>query len=381
MPTAEPTDPPAAGTDLFSPVAVGEVRLANRIVMAPLTRNRARADGTATALMAEYYAQRASAGLIIAEATTISEQARGYALTPGLYNESQVESWRLVTDAVHRRGGHLFAQLWHVGRVSHPSLQPGGAPPVAPSEVRADCEAFTPSGYAPCATPRALETEEIPPVIAQYARAARNALDAGFDGVEIHAANGYLIEQFLRDSINRRADAYGGSVENRTRFLLEVVEAVVEVCGGARTGIRLSPLSPVNDLALDSRPEALYRHVLERLRPYGLAYLHLIEGVTQGPREVPGGFDLQVLRRSFPGAYIANNGYDLALARAACAQHRADLIAFGRAFIANPDLVERLRTGAPLNVADPTTFFGGGAHGYTDYPFLEAAPQATGTGS
>lgn len=368
-----PHEHPSVGeTDLFSGVPLGAYLLANRIVMAPLTRSRANADGTATPLMAEYYAQRASAGLIISEGTNISAQARGYASTPGIYTDSQIQAWQPVTQAVHLKGSRLFLQLWHVGRISHPSLQPDRALPVAPSALRPIAQAYTPSGYQPCVTPRALETTEIPLIIEQYVQGARNALAAGFDGVEIHAANGYLIEQFLRDSSNRRMDAYGGSVERRSRFLLDVVSGVVGVCGADRVGIRLSPLSPVNDLGLDSDPQSTYGYVVERLNDFGLAYLHMIEGVTQGPREVPTGFDLQVLRRAFVGPYIANNGYDLALALEARRANRADLISFGRAYIANPDLVERLRTGAPLNAPDRTTFFGGGAHGYTDYPCIEA---------
>jgi N-ethylmaleimide reductase len=371
-PLPSPQEHPSAGeSDLFSPVRLGAYLLANRIVMAPLTRSRAKADGTATALMAEYYAQRASAGLIISEGTNISAQARGYASTPGIYTDSQIEAWQAVTQALHLKGSRVFLQLWHVGRISHPSLQPDHALPVAPSALRPIAQAYTSTGYQPCVTPRPLETAEIPLIIEQYVRAACNALAAGFDGVEIHAANGYLIEQFLRDGCNRRTDAYGGSVERRARFLLDVVAGVVGACGADRVGIRLSPLSPVNDLGLDSDPETTYGYVIERLNDFGLAYLHMIEGVTQGPREVPAGFDLQALRRAFVGPYIANNGYDLALALEARRANRADLISFGRPYIANPDLVERLRTGASLNTPDRATFFGGGAHGYTDYPFME----------
>jgi N-ethylmaleimide reductase len=361
---------PDAGTDLFEPVQLGPYRLANRVVMAPLTRARADADGVPGPLMAEYYAQRASAGLIIAEATVVSPQGRGYAFTPGLYSAAQVEGWRRVTGAVHARGGRIFDQLWHVGRISHPKLQPGGALPVAPSAICAKANAFTDVGFEPCVTPRALETAEIPAIVEDFRRAATHALDAGFDGVEIHAANGYLIEQFLRDSTNQRADAYGGPREHRARFLLEVVEAVVAACGGERVGIRLSPLSPSNGAALDSDPEGTYGDVVERLNAFGLAYLHMIEGATQGAREVAGGFDLQILRRAFHGLYVANNGYDLGLARDARRRGLADLVCFGRPFIANPDLVERLRTGAPLSVPDRTTFYAGGAPGYTDYPTL-----------
>lgn len=362
--------------DLFSPASVGAYLLANRIVMAPLTRSRAKADGTATALMARYYAQRASAGLIVSEGTNISPRARGYASTPGIYTNSQLEAWRAVTQAVHLKGSRIFLQLWHVGRISHPSLQPDHALPVAPSALRPSTHAYTASGFKPCVTPRALDTAEIPLIIEQYVQAAGNALAAGFDGVEIHAANGYLIEQFLRDSCNQRTDAYGGSLERRARFLLDVVAGVVDVCGADRVGIRLSPLSPVNDLGLDSDPQTTYGYVIERLNDFGLAYLHMIEGVTQGPREVPAGFDLQILRRAFMGPYIANNGYDLALALEARRENRADLISFGRPYIANPDLLERLRTGAPLNTPDRMTFFGGGAHGYTDYPFMETPAKS-----
>ncbi len=365
-----------ARSDLFQPVRLGPYQLANRIVMAPLTRSRASEDGVPRPLMAEYYAQRASAGLIIAEGTNISPQGRGYAFTPGIYNDAQVEGWRQVTEAVHARGGRIFPQLWHVGRVSHPSLQPGGALPVAPSAIRPDATSYTTAGFQPCVTPRALAIGEISEIVEQYRRAAQHALTAGFDGVEIHAANGYLIEQFLRDSTNKRTDSYGGSRENRARLLLEVIGAVTRVCGGERVGIRLSPVSPVNGADLDSDPAGTYAYVVERLNAFGLAYIHIIEGVTQGPREVPGGFDLRILRQSFNGRYVANNGYDLGLALEARRGNLADFISFGRLYIANPDLVERLRIGAPLNVPDRATFFGGGAAGYTDYPALTPAEKA-----
>jgi N-ethylmaleimide reductase len=359
---------PDQATDLFDPVQLGDYRLANRIVMAPLTRSRASAAGTATPLMAVYYGQRASAGLIVAEGTNISAQARGYAFTPGIYNPIQIAAWQPVTKAIHDRAGRVFLQLWHVGRISHPSLQPNNALPVAPSAIRPNATAFTEAGFQACVTPRALEIAEISEIIEQYGSAARNALAAGFDGVEIHAANGYLIEQFLRDSTNHRTDAYGGTVKKRARFLLEVVHAVVSACGPGRVGIRLSPVSPINDAGLDSDPKGTYLHVVESLNPLHLAYIHVIEGVTQGAREMPAGYDIQMLRREFNGPYIANNGYDLALARDARRHQQADLIAFGRLYIANPDLVERFRSGASLNVPDRATFFGGGAVGYTDYP-------------
>lgn len=355
--------------DLFDPVRLGRCSLLNRIVMAPLTRSRARSDGTPTSLMAEYYAQRASAGLIVAEGTNISAQGRGYAFTPGIYNSAQVEGWKFVTEAIHAKGGHVFLQLWHVGRISHPSLQPGGALPVAPSPICPKASSFTQAGFQACVTPRELDTAEIPEIVEDYRRAARNALAAGFDGVEIHAANGYLIEQFLRDSTNKRTDPYGGTREKRARFLLEIVDAVVRACSSERVGVRVSPISPVNDADLDSDPQGTYSYVVERLNAFKLAYLHVIEGVTQGPRDMAG-FDFPLLRRQFNGLYIANNGYDRNLAQEARRRNLADLIAFGRLYIANPDLVERLRVGAPLNVPDRATFFGGDARGYIDYPFM-----------
>ena len=366
---------PAVHSDLFEPVRLGPYQLANRIVMAPLTRTRATAEGVPRPIMAEYYAQRATAGLIVAEATNISPAGRGYAYTPGLFNEAQIAGWQSVTKAVHAAGGRIFSQLWHVGRVSHPKLQPGGALPVAPSAIRPALSSYTGHGFEPCVAPRALETAEIPEIVEQYRRAAQNALAAGFDGVEIHAANGYLIEQFLRDSTNKRSDAYGGTREKRARLLLEVAEAAAGVCRGGRVGLRLSPVSPANDMAPDSDPEATYTYVVEKLSALRLAYIHVIEGATQGPREVPGGFDLQVLRRAFKGLYIANNGYDRELALEARRRNLADLVAFGRLFIANPDLVERLRLGARLNVANPAGFYGGGTAGYTDYPMLTGAER------
>jgi len=358
--------------DLFEPARLGSYRLKNRIVMAPLTRSRATEDGVPTPLMATYYSQRASAGLIITEGVNVSPQGRGYAFTPGLYDNDQVIGWRAVVDAVHDAGGRIFPQLWHVGRISHPSLQPFHALPVAPSAIRAHVQAYTASGYQPCVTPRALTTPEIYQIIEQYRTAARHALLAGFDGVEIHAANGYLLEQFLRDGSNERKDAYGGSIEHRARLLLEVTDAVASVFGNSHVGVRLSPLGTVNDSALDSNAAATYAYVVGKLSDFRIGYIHIIEGSPQGPRDVPGGFDLQLLRRLFKGTYIANNGYDLKLALDARHGDRADFIAFGRAFIANPDLVDRLRSGAPLNVPDRSTFFGGGARGYTDYPFLSA---------
>ncbi len=358
-------------SDLFQPVRMGPLTLANRIVMAPLTRSRAGQGDVPRGLNAEYYTQRASAGLIISEATNISQQGKGYAFTPGIYTDEQVAGWRLVTDAVHAKGGHIFLQLWHVGRISHPDLQPWGHLPVAPSAIRPGGQAFTETGFQPHVTPRALDTDEIPGIVRDYAHAAECAKRAGFDGVEIHAANSYLLDQFLRDSTNKRTDRYGGNLENRTRFPLEVAAAVTKVWGGDRVGIRLSPLAPQpGDTPLDSNPMETYSYLVERLNRYGLVYIHTIEGATQGSRDEPPGFSFQQLRRQFQGLYMANNGYTRDLALRARRENLADLICFGRPFIANPDLVERLRTGAPLADAPKETWYGGGAHGYTDYPAL-----------
>jgi N-ethylmaleimide reductase len=347
---------------LFTPTRIGDLELPNRIVMAPLTRNRARADGDVPhALNAEYYAQRATAGLLISEGTQISPEGKGYALTPGIHSPEQVAGWRLVTDAVHKAGGRIAAQLWHVGRISHAVLQPGRAAPVYDGE-----------GFIPVSAPRALETAELPRLIGDYAQAARNAKDAGFDAVEIHAANGYLLHQFLADRTNQRTDAYGGPIANRARLLLEVAEAVAEVWTPGRVGVRLSPFSSFGDIA-DGDPMATFGHAIEGLSGLGIGFLHLVEGQTGGTRELPPGADLQMLRRLFKGSYIGNNGYDRGLAIEAVESGRADLVAFGKLFIANPDLVERLRRDAPLNTPDQATFYGGDTRGYTDYPALEKA--------
>jgi len=359
-----------AAADLFQPVRMGELALPNRVVMAPLTRSRAGAGDAPGTLNATYYAQRASAGLIVSEATNITRQGKGYAFTPGIWSDEQVAGWRLVTDAVHGRGGRIVCQLWHVGRISHPSLQPGGGLPVAPSAIKPAGNAFTETGFQPHVAPRALETDEIPGIVADYRHAAEQAKRAGFDGVEVHAANGYLIDQFLRDGTNKRTDRYGGSVENRIRFLLEVTEAVTGVWGGGRTGLRLSPVSPANDIS-DSDPMAVFGPAVEAVNRFGLAYLHHVEGATGGDRNVAPDFDFQKLRRAFNGLTMMNNGYGLELALQALREDRADLIAFGRPYIANPDLVERLRRGAPLAKPDPATFYGGDARGYTDYPALD----------
>ncbi len=362
--------PDVTDTDLLRPVRMGPMELRNRVVMAPLTRSRAGKGDVPGPLNAEYYRQRATAGLIVSEASQISQQGKGYAYTPGIYTPGQVAGWRLVTDAVHAEGGHMVCQLWHVGRISHPDLQPGGALPVAPSAIRPGGKAFTETGFQDCVTPRALETDELPGIVRDYAHAAQCAKDAGFDGVEVHAANAYLLDQFLRSSTNKRTDRYGGSVENRARLLMEVLDAVTGVWGGGeRVGIRLSPLTPqVGDTPLDDHPGETYGHVVDGLNRFGLAYLHLIEGETQGPRDEGHGIHYADLRRRFRGLYMANNGYDPALATRARAENRADLICFGRAFISNPDLVDRLRRGVPLAESEKATWYGGDAHGYTDYP-------------
>jgi N-ethylmaleimide reductase len=355
---------------LFAPCTVGALTLNNRIVMAPLTRNRAhRADDTPHDMHVSYYSQRASAGLIITEGAQISPEAKGYAWTPGIYSQAQIEAWRRVTDAVHAKGGKIVIQLWHVGRVSHRSLQPDGQAPVAPSAIAARTKTYDGTGFAEVSPPRALELAEIPRILHDYARATANAKAAGFDGVEIHGANGYLIDQFLRDGSNTRTDAYGGSIENRTRFLVEVVQAVCGAWDAGHVGLRLSPFTASNDIS-DSDPMALFTHAIGQINRFGLAYLHLVEGQTGGSRELAAGCDIATLRAGFDGVYMANNGYDRAMAIAAVEQGRADLVAFGRPYIANPDLVERLLADAPLNTPDRTTFYGGGAEGYLDYPTL-----------
>lgn len=360
-------------SSLFDPLQIGDIALANRIVMAPLTRNRAAAGRVPSALAVEYYRQRASAGLIVTEASQVSPMGQGYLDTPGIYSPEQVAGWRQVTEAVHAAGGRIVIQLWHVGRISHVSLLPGGQSPVSSTTVAAQTKTFTEKGFEPVSAPRALRTEEIPGVIAEYRHAARCAMQAGFDGVEVHAANGYLIEQFLRDSINDRHDAYGGSIENRTRLLREVMQAVVAEVGAGRTGVRLSPVTPANDAAQDSDPQALYAHALQAIAPLQLAFVHVIEGATGGPRDVAP-FDYAALRRHTRAAWIVNNGYQRQMAMDVIASGAADAVAFGRPFIANPDLVRRLREAAPLNPLDKTTLYGGGARGYTDYPTLDDAP-------
>jgi N-ethylmaleimide reductase len=353
---------------LFEPYTLGELELSNRIVMAPLTRNRAGAGLVPSEHAATYYSQRASAGLLITEATQISAQAQGYQDTPGLYTQAQIEGWRKVTDAVHAKGGRIFVQLWHVGRVSHVDLQPDGAAPVAPSAIRAKTKVFVNNSFADTSEPRALAVEELLGIVEDFRKAAANAIAAGFDGVEIHGANGYLLEQFIKDGANTRSDAYGGSIENRARLLLEVTAAVVAEIGPERTAVRISPVSPANGIS-GSDPQPQYDYIAEQLSALGIVYLHVVEGATGGPRDVAP-FDFDALRSRFKQAYLANNGYDVDLASDRLRQGKADLFAFGRAFISNPDLVERLEKGAPLAAPNLATIYGGGAAGYIDYPPL-----------
>jgi len=351
---------------LFEPICVGPLTLRNRIVMAPMTRNRAGEGDAPQAINVEYYRQRASAGLIITEASQVSPQGKGYMHTPGCYSEAQARGWRKVTDAVHAAGGRIFLQLWHVGRISHPSFQQGAAAPVAPSPVLPAGQVLTEDGPRPYVVPRALNLDEIVDIVAQFRDAAAQALAAGFDGVELHAANGYLIDQFLRDGTNLRADAYGGSPENRGRLLREIIEVVAQLWGADRVGVRLSPASGFNDMR-DSNPQVMFLYLAGMLSDYRLAYLHMVEESAIGP------FDWQALRRAYRGLYMANGGYDRSSAADALAEGRADLISFGKPFISNPDLVARLETGAVLAPGDRSSFYGGTERGYIDYPALAAA--------
>ncbi len=370
--------------NLFDPTKFGDIDIANRIVMAPLTRNRS-PKAVPNDLNVTYYEQRATAGLIITEGTPITQQAQGYADVPGLYLSEAVEGWKKVTEAVHRKGGKIVTQVWHVGRVSHVSLQKDGAAPVAPSAIPAGGKTYiiNPDGsgaFVETSAPRALEHDEIAGVVADFAKGARAAIDSGFDGIEIHGANGYLIDQFLKTGANQRTDEYGGSIENRARFLLEVVDAAAKEIGAGRVGIRLSPVTPANNIE-DEQPQPLFNYVVEQLGKRGLAFIHVIEGATGGDRTFTQGgkpFDYQGLKDIYrkaggTGGWIVNNGYDQNSGSKAVESGYADAVAFGKLFIANPDLVQRFKDKAPLNAPDNTTFYGGGAKGYTDYPSLDSA--------
>jgi N-ethylmaleimide reductase len=350
---------------LFAPYKLGRIELPNRVVMAPMTRARAEADGTPTDLMAEYYEQRSSAGLIITEATAISPTGYGWVNSPGIFNQKHVDGWRKVTNAVHRSGGRIYVQLWHMGRVSHPNFL-GGRLPIGPSAITAEGETYTPNGKQPYVKPRAMDLDEIPLVTEEYARAARLAREAWFDGVEIHAANGYLIDQFLRSSSNLRTDRYGGSVENRTRFLAEVTEAVTRAWTSDHVGVRLSPTNPYNGMH-DSEPLKTFSYATHELNRFNLSYLHVVEGVS---RDASTEEITPHLRRLYKGTLIINGGYDKTTATHALTRNQGDLVAFGTPFIANPDLVERYRGNHPLNAVRQGGDYRGGAEGYVDYPTL-----------
>jgi len=356
--------------NLFESVQLGSLTLANRVFMAPLTRNRADADGVHSDLAATYYAQRASAGLIITEATQISPIGKGYINTPGIHSLDQVRAWRNVVDAVHGKGGRIFLQLWHVGRISHSSLLPNNVQPVAPSAIRADSHTFIATGLAQVSEPVALTLSGIKETLAAYRAAAHNAKDAGFDGVEIHAANGYLIDQFLRSGSNQRNDIYGGSATNRVRFLTEVTANVLEVWDKERVGVRISPTGTFNDMK-DVNPSETFSLVAERLNDYKIGYLHVVESAQDSPQNSESDFALlRSLRELWKGFYIVNGGYDQIRGEEAIRTGHADAVAYGRAFLANPDLPKRFQMGAMLNEPDKKTFYGGGSAGYVDYPTL-----------
>jgi len=385
MPNVTPhAGPGASGLDvsaLFAPVRVGPYTLPNRLVMAPMTRSRAGEGAVPHPLAATYYAQRASAGLLVTEGTVVSPRGAGYPNTSGLYAAAQVDGWRRVTDAVHAAGGRIFCQLWHVGRVSHPSMQPDGALPVAPSAVAPEGRLYTAAGPQPFVTPRALATDEVPGVVEEFGRAAVGALDAGFDGVEVHGAYGYLPDQFLQDGVNRRTDAYGGPVAHRARFLLEVVDALSAVWGADRVGVKLSPSNRLHGVS-DADPVGTFNYVLSALAARGVAYAHMMEPSEADLSEPVAIPDVAAFARArFPGAVIANGGFRRDTAAAVVARGAADLVSFGALYLANPDLAERFARGAPLNAPDRATFYGGGARGYTDYPRLNelGAPGALGS--
>ncbi|RZU31060.1 alkene reductase [Blastococcus saxobsidens] len=351
---------------LFTPYSLGRIELANRLVMAPMTRNRAGADGVPTDSMVTYYAQRAGAGLIVTEGTQPSAVGQGYPNTPGIHTAEQAAAWRRITDAVHERGGRIFLQLMHAGRISHPSLQPGAGLPVAPSAVRPAGQVFTAEGLQDFVEPRALETAEVEQIVREFAEAARLAIEqAGFDGVEVHGANGYLPHQFLAEGTNQRSDRYGGSADNRARFLLEATAAVAEAVGAERVGVRVSPANTFNDI-VEHETEEVYAAVVSGLEPLGLTYLHVVEG----PPSVT-----EKIRSNWSQTLIVNPAFSLETTtgnlEALLADGRADLAAVGRAFLANPDLVHRLERGAELNVGDPSSFYGGTDAGYIDYPTLD----------
>lgn len=356
---------------LLQPLRLGALQVPNRVFMAPLTRNRAKPDGAPHPMAAVYYGQRASGGLIISEATQISAMGKGYINTPGIHTDEHVAAWRPITEAVRAGGGRIFCQLWHVGRISHTSVLPDGRSPLSASAVKADAQVMTEAGMQACSEPVALDLDGIKRVVRQYASAARRAIDAGFDGVEVHSANGYLLDQFLQDGVNQRDDRYGGSVDNRARLLFEVLDAVCEVCPSDRVGVRLAPLGGDHFDIRDSDPEALFGAVYTRLSDRTLAYLHVVERFPGADVKDADEALIKRLRQRYAGTYIANGGYDFESGTRAIADGHADAVAYGRPFLANPDLPERFRQGADLNAPNPETFYGGGAEGYLDYPFLD----------
>ncbi len=359
---------------LFEPMTLGNIELKNRMVMAPLTRGRAGPTRIPNDMMAQYYAQRASAGLIISEATAISAQGYGWYGAPAMYTDAHEAGWKKVVDAVHERGGKIVLQLWHMGRVSHPEFL-DGALPVAPSAIAAEGFAHAPSGKQPYVTPRALEASELPGIIETYVEGAKRAIRTGFDGVEIHAANSYLLDQFLRDSSNARTDEYGGSIQNRIRFPLQVVRAVVGAVGADKTGIRISPTNPYNGMS-DSDPVGLFSAFAKALNEFDLAYLHVMEPITEGPRFNKDVYATPHIRDAYDGRIIVNGGYDAQTGADAIANKRIDAVAYGVPFLANPDLVERFKSGAPLNAPQQESFYSGGAEGYIDYPDLKQTKAA-----
>ena len=356
--------------NIFEPVQLGPVVLANRIFMAPLTRTRADADGIPSEFAATYYSQRASAGLIVTEATQISPMGKGYSNTPGIHSHAQVQAWSEITESVHKTEGRIFLQLWHVGRISHTSLLPDGAQPVAPSAIRANAYTHITTGSAQVSEPVALTTSGMKETLADYRRAADNARAAGFDGVEVHAANGYLIDQFLRTGTNQRTDEYGGTAVNRVRFLAEALETVLEVWDSKQVSVRISPTVDFNDMA-DANPLETFSVAVEKLNSYGLGYLHVVEQAQDSKGSPEEALALSAhLRTLWNSLYVVNGGYDGPKGEEAIRSGHADAVAYGRAFLANPDLPRRLQLGALLNEIDPTTVYGGGAEGYTSYPAL-----------
>jgi len=362
---------PESTSALLSPFRLGPLDLPNRMVMAPMTRTRASGERVPTELMAQYYAQRASAGLIVTECIAVAPDSAGIIRAPGLYTDAQVAGWRTVTNAVHARGGRIFAQIWHCGRASHVSLQPGGTAPVAPSAVAAEGSIFTPEGRQPFSVPRALDASEIPAIVAAFGVATERAREAGFDGIELHGAFGYLVDQFLQDGSNRRTDAYGGSVANRARFLFEVVDAMIAAWSADRIGVKLSPSNRFYGM-FDSDAVSTFGHVVRGLADRNLLYLHLMEpneaDLASGTVQL--GEVAKTFSGVFSGAVIANGGFDHERADAFIATGQADLVSFGRAFVANPDLPERFAAGAALAAPDPATFYGEGPTGYVDYPMM-----------